>query len=105
MPELIIVQTTLGVRHDAQRIAAALVEQRLAACVQISGPTESVYHWQGQQETSEEWLVTIKTVSERFAAVQAAILALHPYEQPEIVAWPISASAGYGKWVQEAVRD
>jgi periplasmic divalent cation tolerance protein len=84
MTDLIAIQTTTGARHDAQQIAAALVDQRLAACVQIIGPIESTYHWDDQQQTSEEWLVVIKTLAARFAAIEQAILAMHPYEQPEI---------------------
>jgi periplasmic divalent cation tolerance protein len=106
MTNLIVIHTTTGTRHDAQQIAAALVDQQLAACVQISGPIESTYHWDGKQQTSEEWLVVIKTLSSRFAAVEQVILALHPYEQPEILALPVvEVNAGYGKWVRESVAD
>jgi periplasmic divalent cation tolerance protein len=102
--DYVVIQTTTGTRHDAQRIAAALIDQRLAACVQIGGPIESVYKWQGQQQTSEEWLVTIKTRADRFAVVEAAILALHPYEQPEIIALPMSAiNAGYAQWIDQSL--
>lgn len=104
MSELIVIQTTTGTRHDAQRIAAALVEQKLAVCVQLQGPIESTFHWQGEQQTSEEWLVTIKTQRQRFAEVEQALLALHPYEQPEIIALPIlAANAGYADWVHKSL--
>jgi periplasmic divalent cation tolerance protein len=102
MTDLIVIQTTTGTRHDAQEIAAALVDQRLAACVQVSGPIESTYHWDGQQQTSEEWLVVIKTLAARFADVERAILAMHPYEQPEILALPVAeVNANYAKWLRE----
>ena len=104
MTDYVVIQTTTGARHDAQRIAAALIDQRLPACVQIGGPIESVYKWQGQQQTSEEWLVTIKTRVDRFPAAEAAILALHPYEQPEIIALPMSAiNAGYARWIDQSL--
>ena len=104
MTDLIVIQTTTGTRDDALQIAAALVEQRLAACVQIGGPIESVFRWEGQQQTSEEWLVTIKTSQEKFAEVERAILARHPYDQPEIIALPVlAANAGYARWVHESL--
>lgn len=104
MSDLIAIQTTTGTRHDAQRIAAALVDQRLAACVQVGGPIESVYRWDGQQQTSEEWLVTIKTTADKFADVERLVLSLHPYEQPELIALPVKyANAGYARWVRESL--
>jgi uncharacterized protein involved in tolerance to divalent cations len=105
MQEFIVMQTTCGSRQEAQRIAALLVEQKLAACVQIGGPIESVYTWQGEQQTSEEWLLTIKTLADRFSAVEQAILAAHSYEQPEILALPIvNVTAGYAQWMRDATK-
>jgi periplasmic divalent cation tolerance protein len=104
MTDAIAIQVTTGARHDAQAIAAALVGQRLAACVQISGPIESTFHWEGKQETCEEWLVTIKTLREKFGDVERLVKSLHPYEEPEIIALPIVAgSEGYLRWVRESV--
>lgn len=106
MSDIIAIQTTTGSRHDAQQLAAALVDQRLAACVQITGPIESTYRWQGKLETSEEWLLTIKTRRERFADVERVILAMHSYEQPEIVAFPATAAtAGYERWLLEQTQE
>lgn len=105
MTEIIVIQTTTGTRHDAEQIAAALVDSKLAACVQISGPIESTYRWQGVQQTSEEWLVNIKTRHELFSAVEQAILKLHPYEQPEIIALPVAAvNVGYANWLNSALE-
>jgi periplasmic divalent cation tolerance protein len=102
MTDLILVFTTVGARYEAEQLAASLVEQSLASCVQISGPIHSIYRWQGRQESSEEWSIAIKTLKSCFAALEAAIRAQHPYEQPEIVAVDIShASAGYAAWVKE----
>ena len=104
MTPAISIQVTTGTRHDAQAIAAALVSQRLAACAQVSGPIESTFHWDGRQQTSEEWLVAIKTRQEMFGEVERAILALHSYEQPEIIALPIvAANEGYLRWVDESL--
>lgn len=93
--------TTTTARHDeAQRIAHTLIDQRLAACVQIVGPIESTYHWKDQVESSEEWQCQAKTRAELFDRVSAVIRSIHPYEVPEIVALPIIAcSEAYLTWM------
>ena len=91
MHETIQVSTTTATKADAERIAAALVERRLAACVQVGGPIRSCYRWQGKIETAEEWLCTAKTTREAYDQVEQAIRELHPYEEPEIIAVPIVA--------------
>lgn len=99
--DLIVVYTTTGTREDAQRIARTLVEQRLCACAQISA-IESYYRWQGAVQQEPEFRVLIKTTAERYAVVEAAIRALHPYELPAIHAVAVeAASAPYGQWVRE----
>ncbi|HBO42649.1 MAG TPA: cytochrome C biogenesis protein CcdA [Planctomycetaceae bacterium] len=96
------VTTTTASRDDARRIARALVERRLAACVQIRGPIESIYRWQGNIETAEEWQCVAKTRRELFAQVEQAIRELHPYEVPEILAVEIVATSdAYGRWLEE----
>ncbi|MGH7757607.1 MAG: divalent-cation tolerance protein CutA, partial [Vulcanimicrobiaceae bacterium] len=74
--------TTTATREDAERIARALVERRLAACVQIDGPIVSHYRWQGAVEAGSEWRCAIKTRAALFDTVAAAIRELHPYEVP-----------------------
>jgi periplasmic divalent cation tolerance protein len=104
MTGMIQVLTTVAKREDGQRIATALVQQRLAACVQVSGPLTSCYRWQGQLETADEWLCAIKTTERAYAAVEAAIHRLHDYDEPEIVAVPIVAgSRGYLDWLAREV--
>ena len=89
-----------GTRLDAQAIARALVEKRLAACVQIIGPITSTYWWQGEIETAEEWLCLIKTRADLFEQVEAAIKEVHPYDVPEILAVPVVAgSEDYLAWL------
>lgn len=106
MHETIQVSTTTQTKADADRIAAALVEQRLAACVQVSGPIQSRYRWQGKVETAEEWLCTAKTTREAYDQVEQAIRELHAYEEPEILAVPIVAgSASYLTWLREQVGE
>ena len=104
MTEFIQVMTTTDSEAAAARIAAALVERRLAACVQVGGPVRSHYRWQGRVETAQEWLCTIKARRTAFADVAAAVAELHPYDEPEIVAVPITAaSAGYLGWLDESL--
>lgn len=97
------IRTTAPDRETAQRIARRLVEDRLAACVQIVGPIESVYRWQGAIETSHEWLCLIKARRDQFEAIAAAIRQSHPYEVPEILALPVvEGSPDYLRWMDES---
>jgi periplasmic divalent cation tolerance protein len=96
------VLTTAGSEAEAETIASALVERRLAACVQVAGPVASTYRWQGAAETAREWQCLVKTTAGRYEEVEAAIRELHSYDEPEIVATPIVAgSAGYLRWIDE----
>lgn len=106
MSEAIQISTTTATRADAERIAAALVERRLAACVQVGGPITSCYRWQGTIETTQEWLCTAKTTRPAYERVEQAIRQLHPYDEPEIIAVPIVAgSAGYLTWLEQQVGE
>jgi len=100
MTDPLQVLTAAGSEEEAERISAALLEQRLAACVQVVGPIASRYRWQGAVETAREWICLVKTSAARYPEVEAAIRELHSYEEPEIVATPIVAgSAGYLAWL------
>lgn len=106
MTDFIQVTTAVGNREKAERIATALVELRLAACVQIVGPVQSMYRWQGQVEQANEWLCHAKTTRDRYDAVELAIRELHSYECPEIIASPIVAgSAAYLRWLNDQVAE
>ena len=85
----ILVLTHLPDHAAAMELARALVTERLAACVNVGAPVQSMYHWQGQIETADEVPVTIKTRAALYPRVEAAIRASHPYELPEIVAVPL----------------
>lgn len=86
----------------AEAIAAALVEAGLAACVNILAPARSVYRWQGAVERADEVPLLIKTTAARYAALEAAIRARHPYELPEIVALPIDRGLpAYLRWLAD----
>lgn len=100
-----IVLTTAGSQAEAQKIARALVERKLAACVNIVPQVESVYRWQGKVETAAEWLLVVKTTQKRVKAVEAAIRELHSYDLPECIAVAInSGSRDYLKWLAGEVK-
>lgn len=94
--------TNLPDEASAQLLAAHLVEHRLAACVNQLAPCRSVYRWQGQVETASEIPLLIKTTRERYAAVEAAVIELHPYDVPELIALPVDMGLpAYLNWVRE----
>ena len=96
------ISTTVASDAEANRLATTLIEERLAACVQVSGPLHSVYRWKGEVSSATEWLCTAKTVAERLPEVLTRIKALHSYEQPEIIATPITAGdQGYLDWLRQ----
>jgi periplasmic divalent cation tolerance protein len=105
MSEFLQITTTTGTRQDAEQIAAELVARRLAGCVQVSGPIVSTYRWQGNTETSEEWMCTIKTGREQLPAIRQTIDELHPYEVPELIATPIvDGSERYLNWLRDQLK-
>jgi periplasmic divalent cation tolerance protein len=94
------VLTTTGSEDEAGRIAAALLDQRLAACVQTAGPILSRYRWRGQLEEAREWQCLAKTEAALYERVESAIRAIHSYEEPEILAIPVlDGSRGYLEWI------
>ncbi|HEY3011488.1 MAG TPA: divalent-cation tolerance protein CutA [Gemmatimonadales bacterium] len=98
------VTTTLPDQATAERVAAILVAERLAACAQVLGPVSSTYRWQGEIERAGEWYCHVKTTLPRLSAVQSRIRELHPYQVPEIIAVPIlQGDPAYLRWIQEAV--
>src|SRR5262249_33219516 len=99
-----IVLSTLGSKSEATDLARTLVERKLAACVNLVDPIESIYRWKGEVQSSQEVLLIIKTTDEGFAAVRDAIRELHPYELPECVSLPIDqGSPAYLAWIGENV--
>jgi|ERR1700741_3178330 periplasmic divalent cation tolerance protein len=99
-----IVLSTAGSEEEARKIAHHLVEQQLAACVNIVPQIESIYRWQGKVESSREWLLVIKTSADKFAAVRDAIRELHSYDLPECIAIAIDdGSAAYLEWIGESI--
>ena len=96
----LLVLTNLPDRAAAERLAALLIEQRLAACVNILAPCRSVYRWKGAVRRDEEHPMLIKTTAERYPALEKALREGHPYELPEIIAVPIERGLpAYLDWV------
>ena len=99
-----LVISTAGSKDEASKIAAVLVGEQIAACVNIVGPIESLYRWQGNVEAAQEFLLLIKTISARSADVIKRIRELHSYELPEAIEVNIEGgSADYLKWIAESV--
>lgn len=106
MHEFVLIYTTSGDHSVAEQIAAELVDRRLVACAQISGPIKSVYRWQGTVEFTEEVVLQLKTTSNHVEAVKQTIGRLHPYDVPEIVVVPIiDGSDSYLRWLRDETRD
>jgi periplasmic divalent cation tolerance protein len=101
----VVVLSALGAPPDAERIARALVEERLAACVNVVPGVVSIYRWKDVVERENELMLVIKTVGERVEQLKARLLELHPYELPEVVVIPIGGGHGaYLEWIAEQVR-
>ena len=101
MTDKIVVLSTCATEEDAERLARALVEQRLAACVSVVPGVRSFYHWKGEIESSVEFLLIVKSSRELFPALSAEMEKLHAYEVPELLALPVVAgSENYLSWLQ-----
>ena len=105
MTDKIVVLTTCELESDAERMARALVDGRLAACVNVVPGVRSFYHWKGETQASEEFLLIVKTSRDLFGALRAEMEKLHPYEVPELLALPVVAGAeDYLSWLQSNLR-
>jgi periplasmic divalent cation tolerance protein len=100
-----IVLSTTGSESEARKIAHYLVEHQLAACVNIVPRIESIYRWQEKVESSEEWMLLIKTTADKFSSVRDAIRELHSYELPECIALSVEdGSTEYLEWIGRSVK-
>ena len=103
--DFLTILTTTDRKVSADALARALVERKLAACVQVMGPVESTYRWKGKVETTAEWVCVIKSRSTLYETVEQAIREVHPYEVPEIFAIPIvRGSQAYLSWLGETIE-
>ena len=98
------VRTTLPTIAAAEELAAALVERRLAACVQITGPIQSVYRWNDSINKDQEFSLCCKTSSGRLSQMIDYLQAHHPYELPEVLVSSVQATPQYARWLQEQVE-
>jgi periplasmic divalent cation tolerance protein len=102
--DCVLVWTTIAAAADGQKLATALVTERLAACVNVMPEMESVYRWQGRVEIDRERQVIIKTTTDRIPAIELRMRELHTYELPEFIVVPITAgSERYLQWIRESV--
>jgi periplasmic divalent cation tolerance protein len=105
MSPYVVVLTTVASEEDAIRLAQAVIESRLAACVSIIGGVRSLYRFKGVVADDREHLLVMKTAAERYDELASAIAKLHPYEVPEILALPVArGSESYLSWVSESVK-
>ena len=105
-PRLTVLWTTLQSQEQAEAIAKGLLQERLAACVQIDSPIISHYVWEGQTCSEKEFRVVIKTTRERTDQVIHWLTCNHPYDEPQIVVFAVEkASSGYARWVAESTSE
>jgi periplasmic divalent cation tolerance protein len=105
MTDIVLILTTVPARDQGEAIARALVEETLAACVNILPPMTSIYRWRGAVERESECQIVIKTTRGRIAAIQARVKALHSYDLPEFIVLPVvDGSEGYLEWVRAETR-
>jgi periplasmic divalent cation tolerance protein len=102
--KFVVVLTTVGADFDARSLARALVELRLAACVNVIERVASIYRWEGNVTEDSEQLLVIKTADDRVAPLREELFRRHPYSVPEFVVLPVAeTSASYGAWLLESV--
>jgi periplasmic divalent cation tolerance protein len=102
MTDYVVILVTAGSESEAETIARTLVEERLAACVNVISPIRSLYRWEGKVTDDREWLLLIKTRAEYFSTAEARVKALHSYQVPEVIALPIVAGAEtYLGWLRD----
>jgi periplasmic divalent cation tolerance protein len=101
----VLATTTTARIADARKIATQMVEEKLAACVQIVEPIISVYRWQGKIESDQEILLLIKSTEDLIPRIAELFDEIHPYEVPELIATPIiEGSASYLSWLEDSVQ-
>ena len=103
--DAIVVLVTAGSEEEGARIGRTLVEERLAACVNVVGPIRSIYRWEGAVEDAQEWLLVAKARASDFAALESRVRAVHSYEVPEVLALPVyGGGAAYLAWLDGATK-
>lgn len=103
MQEICMIKTSVASQQDARKLARDIITARLAACIQITGPGESIYRWQGAVEQTEEWYLNIKTSQQKRPAAIAWLMQQHPYEVPEIICLNAGATDPYANWLNDTL--
>ena len=102
MVQAVVVLVTCGSEEEAVKIAHSLVEERLAACVNLISPVRSIYRWEGKIWDEKEWILIIKTQKKRFEELEKKVKSLHSYSVPEIIGLPVvEGASSYLKWLEE----
>jgi len=105
MSDPIVVLVTCGSEEEATKIANSLVEEGVAACVNIISPVRSIYRWEGKVWDEREWVLIIKTQKKRFEELEKKVKSLHSYSVPEIIGLPIvEGNPAYLKWLEEMTQ-
>lgn len=106
MTDARVVLTTTDSAEEAERLASALVDRRLAACVQIAGPVRSVFRWEGSVQVEAEWQLWLKTDAAHVDALSSRLVEEHSYDVPEVLVLPVVGGHGpYLSWVSAEVAD
>lgn len=101
--DCVVVWTTISTTSDSRKLASALVTERLAACVNVLAPMESIYRWKGEVQTDPERQLIMKTTAARVPALKARLVQLHDYDVPEFIVTPvIDGSDAYLNWIRES---
>src|SRR5216117_3005966 len=101
MTEFIQVSTAVDSKERANKIARRLLDERVASCVQVLGPIKSTYWWRGRIERAREWICFIKARADDYPSIEASIKKIHPYDIPEILAFPVlRGNAEYLNWIR-----
>ena len=105
MTDKIVVLSTCASAEEAERLARRVIDDRLAACVNILAPVRSFYRWKGEIQDSAEWLLIIKSTRDKFDGLRAALESAHTYEVPEVIAIPIvEGSPNYLSWIERELQ-
>ena len=99
MLKICLIKTSVSSMAEAEKLAASLVKAHRSACVQISGPARSIYHWQGRLQSEQEYYLTIKTAPSLREAAVLHLARSHPYELPEIIWSEFDTTEVYGRWL------
>jgi periplasmic divalent cation tolerance protein len=105
MTDKIVVFNTCASADEAERLARRLVDERLAACVNVISPVRSFYRWKGEVEEAAEWLLIIKSSRELFSSLSVVLKSAHSYELPEVIAMPVvDGSTDYLSWIEQELK-